>query len=145
MKCQLVNSFHKLGHSRITLHQRVFMWFFITFVSLYASRIPLSLQLDRSGKRSVVEHIHKDSQLSSLSIKRLYVFPQQLQHCLICRGSNASPAEMLVPEVLTGYCEVQNLNRKDTSSWNWKNIMPYDIHGCSLNSSSSQNSSYLDD
>lgn len=28
------------------------------------------------------------------------------------RGSNASPAELLTPEALTGYCEVQNFKQK---------------------------------
>lgn len=78
--------------------------------------------------------------LSVVIIESLQVFPQQLQYCLTCtEAPNTSQQNCQCLRLLLATTKCKTQHRKDTSSWNWKNIMTYYIYGCSLNSSSSQN------
>lgn len=77
-------------------------------------RIPPSLQLQRGGKEDC--WWTRSHRLSVVIIKRLHVFPQQSQHCLICTlictEAQIPPVKPPVPEALTGYYKVQNLTQK---------------------------------
>ena len=118
MKCQVLNSFHKLEHSRITCHQIVFPWLFTTFCetvcTVHSTYIQKSftVHLAQDTTEFAATERWKQSCWTVTQILRWHQETPRISSPITALLNLHRGSKLPVPEILTGHYKLQNLTQK---------------------------------